>query len=75
MELQLDFKEAYINDSGEELVCYEKTEKFAFLCPYTENENGSLKLEVSKTYVYSLELGETPVEAIDDFIVEEVIKS
>lgn len=72
MELQLDYKKVFVNDTNEELVCYEKTDKFAFLCPFSENEDGTLNLNISKTYVYSLEVGITPVEAIKNFVVEKV---
>ena len=71
MELNLNFREnRFVNDLGEALVCYESTDKFAFLCPYKEREDGSLSLDIRKTYVYSLKIGdlldgEFPIESIE----------
>lgn len=78
MELNLNFGEnGFVNNLGETLVCYESTDRFAFLCPYTESEDGSLILELGKTYVYSLEMftdieGGCPAEAIETMEVCQV---
>lgn len=74
MDLNLNFGQPFVNELGENLACYERTEKFAFMCPYTENEDGSITLKISKTYVYSLiieENGDNLAEAIDTIVVEE----
>ena len=64
--MEIELTETYTTDKGEDLICYEKTEKFAFLCPYKVIDDNTVDLEIARTYVYSLEVkDDTPVEAIE----------
>lgn len=64
MNLAMDTAAFYTYD-GQELICYERTERFAFLCPCRLQEDGSLTLDVEKTSVY-------PVECLADNMFSEL---
>lgn len=50
----INLHEVYETEGGMELICYEQTEKYSFLCPFTMKEDDeSLVLDISKTFVYS----------------------
>ncbi|NFO56384.1 hypothetical protein FDB39_05725 [Clostridium botulinum] len=65
MDIQLDLNQTYTTGEGEEVICYEKTERFAFLCPYKLKDDKTAELNISKTKVYSMEIDDTSVEAIE----------
>ncbi|NFI80964.1 hypothetical protein FDA42_09930 [Clostridium botulinum] len=65
MDIQLDLNQTYTTEEGEEVICYEKTERFAFLCPYKLKDDKTVELNISKTKVYSMEIDDTSVEAIE----------
>ena len=61
MDIKLDISQTFTTDGGESLICYDKSEKFAFLCPYELKDDNTVILNVANTKVYSLEEGQTPV--------------
>lgn len=68
--MELNLSEPYTTEEGKELICYEKTEKFAFLCPYKLIDDNNVELNIAKTMVYSLQIkDETPIEAIETMLV------
>lgn len=68
--MELNLNEPYTTEEGKELICYEKTEKFAFLCPYKLIDDNNVELNIAKTMVYSLQTkDETPIEAIETMLV------
>lgn len=69
MDIKLDVNEIFTTNDGEELICYDKSERFAFLCPYKLESDDSVTLFIVQTKVYSLETGNTPVEAIETMLV------
>lgn len=68
MKNKLDIDKPFVTDNGEKLICYEKSKRFAFLCPYTI-ENNIITLCITKTKVYSLETGDTPIKSIETMLV------
>lgn len=71
MDMQLDLNQTYTTEEGQELICYEKTDKFAFLCPYKLLDKNRVELNIKETLVYSMQRqDETPVEAIETMLVE-----
>ena len=70
MDIKLDSNQTYTTKEGKELICYETTKKFAFLCPYKLIDNENVELNIGETMVYSMEQqDETPIEAIETCIV------
>lgn len=70
MDIKLDLNQTYTTKEGLELICYEKTEKFAFLCPYKLIDKNNVELNIKDTFVYSLEAKDnTPVKAIETLLV------
>ena len=68
--MELNLNEPYTTEEGKELICYEKTERFAFLCPYKLIDDNNVELNIAETMVYSLEVkDETPIEAIETMLV------
>lgn len=46
--------ERYVQDENKELICFDLSEKFAYLCPFSYIEDGQfLKLNTKEVYVYS----------------------
>lgn len=74
MDIKLDQNQTYTTNEGLELICYETTEKFAFLCPYRLLDENRVELNIAKTMIYPMdcpkELQDTPIEAIETMIVE-----
>lgn len=71
MDIKLDLNQTYTTEEEKELICYEKTERLAFLCPYKLIDDNRVELNIAETMVYSMEQqDETPVEAIETMLVE-----
>jgi hypothetical protein len=71
MNIKLDLNQTYTTEEGKELICYEKTDKFAFLCPFKLLDENKVELNIKETLVYSMQKqDETPVEAIETMLVE-----
>jgi hypothetical protein len=69
--MNIKLNETYTTEEGKELICYEKTEKFAFLCPYRLLDENRVELNIKETFVYSMQKqDETPIEAIETLLVE-----
>lgn len=60
--LEMEF---YGLENGRQLVCYEKTDRYAFMCPFTKLDENRLELKIAETLVYNIENGDTPVVAIE----------
>lgn len=69
IDIKLGINNTFTTENGEKLICYEKSERFAFLCPYKLENDNEVTLYISETKVYSLEEGDTPVEAIETMLV------
>ncbi|NFE83109.1 hypothetical protein FDB41_11820 [Clostridium botulinum] len=70
MDIELDLNQEYTIEEGKKLICYEKTERFAFLCPYKLINDNSVELNIAETMVYSMDTqDETPLEAIETLLV------
>lgn len=68
MDVELDLHQTFTTVEGVELICYERTDRFAFLCPYNATDEGSVVFKINETSVYPLNLdGQTPIEAIESF--------
>lgn len=68
--MPIKLNETYTTEEGKELICYEKTEKYAFLCPYKVTGNDRVELNLKETFVYSpVNNEEYPIEAIDTMLV------
>ncbi|WP_238860885.1 hypothetical protein [Clostridium sp. YIM B02569] len=70
MNIKLDLNQTYTTEEEKELICYEKTDKFAFLCPYKLLDENKVELNIKETLVYSMQKqDETPIEAIENLLV------
>lgn len=70
MAVKLELNKPYTTVERVELICYEKTDKFAFLCPYKVLDDKRVELDIKGTMVYSLEQADdTPIEAIETMLV------
>ena len=77
MEIELDLHQTFTTVDGIELICYERTDRFAFLCQYEITDSGSVIFRINETSVYPLDIYDnTPIEAIESFeITAEDIKN
>lgn len=69
MKVELDLNQTFTTENGEALICFAKTDKFAFLCPYRLDDEETVILLIENTKVYSLKEGNTPIEAIAQLTV------
>lgn len=70
-----ELNKAYVTDNDVQLICYDKTERNSFLCPFEQiEEDGKkfLRLDVEKTSVFSNEEDSNfPIVTIEVPIIEE----
>jgi hypothetical protein len=57
----------YTTDEFGDLICYDTSEKYAYLCGYKVEGDSHLELDIKNTLIYPLdkEDGDTPIEAIE----------
>ena len=56
------------DDKIVDLLCYDKSEKYAYLAPFIFEKDGSKKINIGHTKVYSIEeCDEYPISYIYDF--------
>ena len=69
--MKIELYEEYEIEDGTSLICYEQTEKYSFLCPFTVSEKDeSVTLDIMNTLVYSNNMpDETPITAIEQLTV------
>lgn len=58
------FYNVEFEDGVQELLCYDISNKFAYLCPFKLEDSGDIHADLLNTLVYSLEEGDTLVESI-----------
>lgn len=74
----IELYETYTTEKGINLICYEQTDKYSFLCPYEITEEENVTLDIINTLVYSNAMPEdTPITAIEQMTIvkEENIES
>lgn len=69
--MKIELHETYTIEDGTSLICYEQTEKYSFLCPFTvSEEDESLTLNMMNTLVYSNNAtDETSTTAIETVLI------
>lgn len=73
--MKFEINETYVTNEGVNIICYDKTEDYSFLCPFeiieNENNKATLKKYIGKTTVYSNEDVEgnnpSPIKIIESY--------
>ena len=47
--------ETYKNNNGEKLICFDLSDNYAYLAPYSINESNIVKINTAKTKVYNVD--------------------
>lgn len=77
--MKFELNQTYITNEGVNVICYEKTERYSFLCPFEiidEGDSSTLRKHIDKTTIYTNEDIEdeenpSPVKIIESYFKKE----
>lgn len=70
--MNFELNNTYATEDGVNLICYEQTERFSLLCPFSVSEDDeTLTLNVANTLIYSNDINEeTNMTAIQKITIQ-----